>query len=420
MSEIGIKCDKVYRTAAKKILDAHKAAEDARTVSQLRNQWGVSELERDLQDEVLRNSEKTAWIQRRFSEALKEIDGFLSSEAEKAKDALSKLTGSVQDLETEQKRVIQVRKEFTREYEKKKEAFLRAWRYEVRRFLREMEPIKLRVGDRMQRDLENKGLVSLWTHSTKLPRYIREMLASEFQRPLRDLEKQLNALLEEFRDVFEGFVETSLPFTRSNITGFSAGMMTSLGIAGTSVVLGTGAVVGTIGSATATISSALVGAKTAAGGAAFWSSWIGSQASVNAAAASATLQASVIGTTLTSLGAVCGIGLAVLLATKIATASAKGAQANRIVTILDAQFDEFGKALGDRLDASCGEIADALAAQAEEQMNAYEAQLKAIAQALHDNDPSVKEGIRRDIDVLKELSERYIRLKNSLSAISIP
>jgi len=417
--EIGIPCNKIYRTAAQKVLEAHKAGEDARVVSQLRSQWGIKELEYDIQDIILRNSERTEWIKRRFSEALSIVEGFLSSETKKAEDALARFSGDVQELESEQKRVITIRKEFQHEYQKKREVFIRNWRYEVRRFIREMESVKQRVGDRLQRDLENKGLIGLWSHSTKLPRYVKEMLASEFQGSLLDLEKHLNALLEEFRDVFEDIVETSLPYTRSNITGFSSGMVASLGLAGTSIVLGAGAAMSTVGSVTAAVSGTAAAAASAAESTAFWSSWFGTQTAANAAASAAAFKGVLFGTTATALGTLFGIGFGVLLTTKIATSWARGAQAEKIIKMLDTQFDDFGKALGDRLEASCNDIADVLLAQANEQVKAYEVQLEAIAQALRDNDPSIKEGIMQDKKYLQQLSARYVQIKNSLSGIGV-
>jgi len=87
--------------------------------------------------------------------------------------------------------------------------------------------------------------------------------------------------------------------------------------------------------------------------------------------------------------------------------------------MLDTQFDDFGKALGDRLEASCNDIADVLLAQANEQVKAYEVQLEAIAQALRDNDPSIKEGIMQDKKYLQQLSARYVQIKNSLSGIGV-
>lgn len=419
LGEVGIQCNKIYQTAAQKVLEAHKAGEEASILSGLREKWGIIELEKDLQEEIYQSSERTDWIKRRFTDALTVIESFLSAETTRLKNALSKFSSNIRDLESEQQRILQTRKDFQQEYEKKKEVFYRSWNYEVHRFLRKMEPIKQRIGDRLQRDLENKGLVSLWSHSTKLPRYVKEVLAAEFQESLFDLEKHLNTLLEEFKDVFDEAIEITLPFTKSNITGFSSGLVASLGIAGSSMAIGGGVALNTIGSVTASLTSASVAAETASASTAIWSSWFGTQSAVNAATGAAAFKASVFGTAFSTLGALCGIGVGVFLATKIATSLARGSQGDKILKILDEYFEEFEKMLTVRIDASSRDIADALMEQANEQMSSYEVLLDSIAKALQENDPSIKQGIINDLQKLQELSERYVHLKNSLSAISI-
>lgn len=411
LGEVGIQCNKIYQTAAQKVLEAHKAGEEASILSGLREKWGIIELEKDLQEEIFQSSERTDWIKRRFTDALTVIESFLSTETSRLKNALSKFSGEVSELEAEQKQLIDARKEFQKEYNKKKEAFLKDCRYEVRRFLNDLRPMRKRIEDHLRKDLEKKSFLELKNHATRLPRYIREMVTMELHNSLTELDSRFNSLFEDFGNACEGIIDKHLPYLRDMAKNIKMPEIDASNPNNTIVLGGGTAVVSTIG----VIGAALYNSVAATGGVAWYSKLLGT-AAVSAASSA---QALLLSVAVIGIPAICAISFAVITAAKISESNVKTSQSEIISQILDEQFNEFENMLREKLDAVCKDIADTLMNQANEQISAYETRLDSITKALQENDPSIKQGIVNDLQKLRGLSERYIHLKNSLSAISI-
>jgi len=368
------------------VLDARKNRESEEFVTALAREWGITEMERALQEEIFKNSEKTAVLRSNLARIRAVLEEFLGRETDRLREGVESLEEcDVDELVKRKEEIQEKRRSFMAEHEKSAARFMKGWRAEIDRFLSSLEPMKARIMEKMSAEVDRKGLVSLFASSSKLSRSMKDSVCMELGEKIPALTEVLESLLKEYcRDMADILdIPVSIPGREMR----SLGVLGNMGLSG--------------------------GAIAAGGTAAFAAaSFLAPSSAATATAFSTAIIAGVQGVVLLS-----GVGLAVLVATKLATWAGRNAQLREIAEILDGLFKEFTEKLESQLESFCRNTLDDMSEQTQERLQAWEEQCEAIERALRENDHSLKERMRGDLNVLEGLNERFGSFTNDLNTL---
>jgi len=316
------------------------------------------------------------------------LEEFLGRETDRLREGVESLEEcDVDELVKRKEEIQEKRRSFMAEHEKSAARFMKGWRAEIDRFLSSLEPMKARIMEKMSAEVDRKGLVSLFASSSKLSRTMKDSVCMELGEKIPALTEVLESLLKEYcRDMADILdIPVSIPGREMR----SLGVLGNMGLSG--------------------------GAIAAGGTAAFAAaSFLAPSSAATATAFSTAIIAGVQGVVLLS-----GVGLAVIVATKLATWAGRNAQLKEIAEILDALFKDFTEKLESQLESFCRNTLDDMSEQTQERLQAWEEQCEAIERALRENDPSLKERMRADLNVLEELNERLGSFPNDLNVLEV-
>ena len=195
LSDLGIKCNKIYRTAAWPVLEAKKNGLSSTELGQLRHKWGIEELESDLEKEIMKNSDLSELIQDWLRQASEQIGLFLSSEKIKNEECLKLFNSDIDELSRQVEQQKKDQKLFKETYEKHKRKMTVEWQKSVSRFITKTDNLKIKITDNLCAEVENEKLLGLWGNSSKISRKIKNLVLRELCEPTQELEVRLEELV---------------------------------------------------------------------------------------------------------------------------------------------------------------------------------------------------------------------------------
>jgi GTPase SAR1 family protein len=181
---------RLYKVAAKKVLDAWKAGKTPEEVEAVKKRCGMAEFEEALDAKLRKRSEVEASIRA----ACKRLEKDFDTDKKALAEGKEKLSLDAVDLE-EQKRELEAACPGIREKYKKNEGELtRKWNREVESVLRKLNSKEDAIAGRLSDSVQRENLFSLIGSSSKLARKIQANLQSELSGDLAELSSDLEEM----------------------------------------------------------------------------------------------------------------------------------------------------------------------------------------------------------------------------------
>ncbi|MHC6203059.1 dynamin family protein [Breznakiellaceae bacterium SP9] len=415
---------KLYKVAAKKVLDAYKSGKNAAEVAAIkaRPDCGMKELE-NVMDTKLRTAANISGFMRQSCTKLGD-----SIDADKKRFQEEKETLSLSSAELDQKkRDLEAFCGITKKsFDKNKRKFEQKWNSEVNRFTAKFGHKEAAIADRLAVAVNKENLLTLIGYTSKLQRKIQALLTPELESEVNELNGKLTDLVEDFSKEFQSDIDAEVElYGRSRLSNDLKGELSTLigggvavggGLWGASTALGA---VGSIAAAAAKLATAQAEVGSAAANAGTIVTWIsrvfgvGKVASTigTVATTQGTLVSALIGSVVPVLGGVAVAALAFRLGTKFA----KGQAEKNIPKIVGEQIEEAKKAI----EESSAKMLDAVLSQFQTHLDEVlankQSELEDIREQVQELNAGAKlREIEQDLQALAELSKRLTAVSNVL------
>lgn len=208
-----IECPKLYRVAAKNVFDALKNGVSGHRLAEIKAENGVLELEKDLEQFVIRESSQTQLFRTRIEKILLDAQKRCSIFINESERKLSKQSYDVKALSLEIDDLKDKNEELRRETRKALKKFESAWSRKLSSFERKFSARGPQIDDRILDSIQKGGFVSALFKSFKLTKQIQRAVTLELQPLVAELEEQLQEVVEtlnsEFDDAITVYVKKS-------------------------------------------------------------------------------------------------------------------------------------------------------------------------------------------------------------------
>lgn len=248
----GLPCDKLYAISAKPVYDALTRGISGGALEALKAKHGLRELEQDLEQFIVRESEQTQILTGRISNLLEHTRKMCDTRGAQIQKLLTCAEQDYQSLHEEKGELESKKKQLRNNATSALNKFSRSWDRVISSFRRQFANKAIPVNDRIAEKLNKGGLISAVFVSFKLKQNIQAAMAAEVQPLIISLEEKISEVIQTLdQEINE---EVSLYFRKSNqVDGLSV-----VGSVGASAAL-----VGTIAKGYAVSSSAFSSALTA-------------------------------------------------------------------------------------------------------------------------------------------------------------
>lgn len=414
LSDLGIKCNKIYRTAAWPVLEAKKSGLSGTELEQLKRRWGICDLERDLEKEIVKNSDLSEHIQDWLRQSSEQIGLFLSSEKIKNEQCLKLFNSDIDELSRQLEQQKKDQKIFKETYEKHKRKMTVEWQRAVNRFINRTDNIRINIADKLCAEVENKKLLDLWDNSSKISLKIKNLILRELCEPTQELEVRLEEMVSGLYEDIESDMDLicRIPGKPSSKGVIAA---TALGVGGTGVgvAIGSGALltqVSAIGSSWAAVS----GPMGVVASQSWWSRFFATGAYTSAVGTQSAAIGTAISTTVTGIATMGGVLLGLIVAAKVAELCARSTQIKKIPDMVEEEMSIFQENMKNQLEAKFEQILTTVADQANEQMGNIKEKIEAIEESIAKNDPSLKASYKKELEWLEGATRRHCEFKNRI------
>jgi GTPase Era involved in 16S rRNA processing len=429
LREIGIPCKRIYFVSAQKVIDARKAGDEA--VERAAKEWGISNLERAIEDLILKNSDKSVLRQKHLGDIESALRGFISLQIERLEDHIESAKGSVEELEQKRKALSEATDRLQKEFSEKSKAFQRNWEEGVSRFMDRLRDSSGSIADELSRDFESGGLLKLWDNEKRLQKRIGEVIDRECRKHFEPLQDKLDKELASFTQ--ETGESVQLP-AGGKLSGRDLVVSSLTKVASTAGTVASGTVVVQAGSSVAsawgTFLTAQVASTTAAAaaknagliaqiGAFLWGAGSGTAGNAVVAAATATGTAqgaliTAIGSSVAGVGAMSGTYLAYRVLCGMLTQVQRSKSLAALPELVDKALSEVAEPIATRLNDLCHKKIRDMRTSLEEDIENNEAEKAKILEALKNNDPSVRKGMEKDLETMYSWKLRLTELQNAI------
>ena len=308
IDEIGLPSDKLYKVSAKPVYDALCRGVNGVELDNLKDENGILELEKDLEQFIVRESESTQnnanRIKMLMNKTLASCNGFINN----TEALLNRQDFDIAALTTQQKELVDKNHDLREKTKAALRKFERDWKRAISTFERKFSSKSAVIEDKIIDRLDKGGLIGAIFQSFKLQKKIKQAVILELTPLLSDLEEKLNDVIITLNKEYED--ELSLYAKSVSRTDVAAGMSSITAASG---------MAGTVGLGVYATHGAVTSAMTA------YSAW--QTASVAAASATAQNSLQAVGFFPKMWQLLAGGEKAAIAATKIADASAAASSA---------------------------------------------------------------------------------------------
>lgn len=220
----GLNCEKLYCTSAKPVYTALTKGLNGEELKNLKAEYGIAELEADLEKFIVSESEQTDIIRKRIETLLdstkKACDDYIAGNEQ----LLNQSNYDLVRLQTEKTGLIDANTVLRENTEKALKNFDRAWAKTIRSFQRRFLLRAGAIEDRMLNSIEKGGLITMLIKSAKLQLYTEKAVFTELKPILSELEEQLNDVVVQLNTEMQGELELFLrrKNNRDNVGGATA------------------------------------------------------------------------------------------------------------------------------------------------------------------------------------------------------
>ncbi|MDR2194476.1 MAG: dynamin family protein [Treponema sp.] len=261
---------RLFKTAAKQVIDAWKAGKTPQEVEAVKKECGMAEFEAVLQDKL----EKSAGVEEHITIRRNALEELFNSDKKSLEETKEAFTRQVVELEQERKDMEGFCTSTKKQFEKNTKELKQKWSKEISQFTVRLENKKGDIEDRLITVVDKKKLFDLIGYSKKLERKIQDILQQELKGELADLNVELERLVTGFAEDLKSDINEQVEIYGRAVVGNNTkdevGALIGGGIAGGGSLLGmTTALtaIGEIGVAASEVATA-AGAASAAGAAA--------------------------------------------------------------------------------------------------------------------------------------------------------
>ena len=251
----GLSCEKLYTVAAKPVYEALTQGVKSHELDVLKAEYGILELENDLENFIIAESDQTKILRSRIEMLLKKTADSCNQYIASSQKLLSKKSYDLTLLQTEQAELVDANKLLQENTKKALKKFNRDWDKALLGFQRKFAAKSAMIEDKIIDGLERGGLWGAVFQSFKLQKQVQKAVGIELQPLVLDLEERLEEVISSLNNEFSD--ELSLYVKRKSGTDASSAIgsgMALAGMAGT-ITWGVSATNGAIGSAMSAFSA---------------------------------------------------------------------------------------------------------------------------------------------------------------------
>jgi GTPase SAR1 family protein len=367
---------RLFKTAAKKLVDARKAGKTAKEIEAVKSNCGIKELETALDVKLRAGS----YLDEQIRTWCEVIEDYFTTDKKRLTEDKENLSRDAVKLEQEKKDLEAVLKTTKDSFKKNAGELKKKWSQEITKFTSKLSSKEGMISDRLTGAVEKENLLTLIGYSSKLQRKIQAVLQQELTSDLADMNDKLDALVMNFAEKLQSDYDSEIAvYSRtsgdSSINGeintlIGGGIAVGGGLIGATTALGA---IGTIGTAatglaaastataaaTATVANAGVLAKV------FHGLFGASKVVTTASTAGALAQGGLVSALIIGVVPIVG-GIAVTsLAYRFGTNFAKNRTVKNIPVMVKNQINESIQSI----EASAQKMLDAVLLQFEERIN---------------------------------------------------
>ena len=255
IQSIGLSCNKLYPVAAQPVYEALTQGVKSHELDALKAEHGILELEKDLEDFIVAESDQTKILRSRIEMLLSKTADSCNQYIASSQELLSKKSYDLTVLQTEQAELVDANKLLLENTKKSLKKFNRDWDKALLGFQRKFASKSAMIEDKIIDGLERGGLWGAVFQSFKLQKQVQKAVGMELQPLVLDLEERLEEIISSLNDEFSD--ELSLYVKRKSGTDAASAIGSGValaGIAGT-ITWGVSATNGAIGSAMSAFSA---------------------------------------------------------------------------------------------------------------------------------------------------------------------
>lgn len=416
LRDTGLKTGKIHVTAAKPVFTALRENQPQEEVASLAEKWGISELERAIEDHVLRHSDQSKAFARRCGNALVQCTERTRETLRAIDTDLAKLGANKAELLAESEKFAEKTRGLRNGAAERLRIFEQDWNKSVSRFKREAKLKATPITTRILKQLGEESLLKVWSRQpavmvSKILQPEIDGLCLELANKLSEatsvLEKDIGGDLEVYADrqiLTDPFAQASnnnakmlalsggviavgqsAYFASTAASAWMAASAAKLAASSTAGVASAEAVTGALASAYYwLVGGGAVGAANA------------SAAAVSAASTAATAVAS---TAVTTAAISTGVGALVIAVGVLVTSEVLNQRhTDRIPGLVETQIDDMLKIVDRQLAGQRDAIKKTFTSLVEDEIRSSDKRLTEVLAAINGQDPNLKPALesRRD------------------------
>lgn len=209
--ENGFTCEKLYTVSAKPVYEALLKGLPESEIENIKSQNGILELEKDLEEFIVTESDQTQSLKCSIEVLLAETAKSCNNYITNSKELLSNKYYDLEKFQAEEAELMDNNKRLRNNSKESLRKFEREWRKISNRFERNFSFKTDIIKDKTVKRLEHSGLLNVISQSFKLKQMVQRTLVEEVRPMTLDLEEKLEQVIytldKEFEEEFYLYVK---------------------------------------------------------------------------------------------------------------------------------------------------------------------------------------------------------------------
>jgi GTPase SAR1 family protein len=437
--ETGIPCEKVYFTAALKVIEARKTGGPAEA-DRAAAEWGFKALEQAVEDLIQKHSDKAAIRRGHLNDLCVTLEGVISGQAACLEKGLANRKTSTEELERNLNRLSEEKEVLNGEFNEKSEEFRGKWERQLRAFKRKEAQISGEIVSVLRKEFETKDLSGLLKRKKRLHMDISDAVSVKIMPHIGELEEWFDREWGQFNEDLSAGVRNR---TNKTVVGGGASdfITKTVDVAGrlSNVAAPVGAVAlaaykwsayvtacgiartavnaaNTVVASTGTLPS-FVGWLFGSGTTAATTVAAGANASAGVAAVAATEAfTTAVLSSVGGVGACVGVYFGYKFLKNKLTDWKREDILEKLPELVEEALSSCIDEVGETLAGLCEQRIEDMRGAIFERISAVEKQEKDILEARKTNDPSIVERMKEELESVHVLEKRYAEVVNLVRA----
>lgn len=199
LGETGISCEKVYFTAAQKIVESRKAGGPAEA-ERAAAEWGFKALEQAVEDLIQKRSDRAVIRREHLNDLCAALEEVLSGQAARLEKGLADGEKSTEELERDLKNRSEEKEALNREFNEKSEEFRGKWERRIHAFEEKEAQISDEIVGVLREKFETADLSELLKRKKRLQMDVNEAVSIKIMPYIAELEEWLGNEWRQFNE----------------------------------------------------------------------------------------------------------------------------------------------------------------------------------------------------------------------------